>query len=226
MMTLIRVVDFESTGLSPDDALCEVGWTDINIADSGVSIEQPKAWLCNPCRRIPPEAMAVHHITNADVQGKPLPTAALGEMAEGADVFAAHRASFERQFFEGERPWICTWKVAVRLAPKAPGHSNQVLRYWLNLAADPATAMPPHRAGPDSYVTAHLLARMLTKISAEEMIAISSQPALLPYLTFGMHAMKPLDEVPSGYLEWCNQQDFDEDVLFTVRHHLSQRVAT
>jgi len=36
-----------------------------------------------------------------------------------------------------------------------------VLRYWRNLVLDPALAMPPHRAGPDAYVTACLLAELL-----------------------------------------------------------------
>ena len=50
-------------------------------------------------------------------------------------------------------------------------HSNQVLRYWLGLRLDADLAMPPHRAGPDAYVTAHLLLRMMALASVEQMIA-------------------------------------------------------
>jgi exodeoxyribonuclease X len=222
---IIRVLDLETTGLAPPDAaVCEVGWTDMQVTYPDTSIDATVFHLCNPGRPIPPQAMAVHHITDADVAEAASPTEAFRKLMDGADVFAAHKASFEQQFFEGgDKPWICTWKVAIKMAPRAPGHTNQVLRYWLNLAVDPVLAAPPHRAGPDSYVTAHLLARMLTKMSPEEMIAISAEPAVLPYFLFGKHAMKPIEEVPADYLEWCLRQDMDADVKHTCRYHLKRR---
>ena len=48
--------------------------------------------------------------------------------------------------------------MALRVWPEAPRHSNQVLRYWRGMRLDHARAMPPHRAGPDAWVTAHILA--------------------------------------------------------------------
>lgn len=220
-MTVIRVIDFETTGLPPDAAVCEVGWCDIT---DGV-IGTPVSMLCNPGRPIPPDAMAVHHITEADVADAP-PFAEVTRHLDGADVLAAHRCEFERHFFDGSKPWVCTWKVAIRLAPRAPGHSNQILRYWLKLAVDAALASPPHRAGPDAYVTAHLLARMLAKLSVEEMVALTAEPALLPYFAFGKHAMRPIEEVPDDYLDWCLRQDMDADVKHTCRHHLKLRASS
>lgn len=224
MSTLVRVIDFETTGLPPDATVCEVGWCDINVSPAGITVGLPNAAFCNPGRLIPPEVMAIHHITNEEVADAPSFADVIAPLLEGVDVFAAHRCEFERQFFGGgDVPWICTWKIAIKLAPRAPGHGNQVLRYWLKLAVDPALALPPHRAGPDAYVTAHLLARMLAKLGPEEMVAITAQPAVLPYLTFGKHAMKPIEEVPDDYLEWCLKQDMDADVKHTARQHLNAR---
>lgn len=221
---LIRVIDFETTGLPPDAAVCEVGWCDVLAGDCSPTVGGPVSRLCNPGRPIPPEAMAVHHITDEDVADAGQAMHAFAEMSAGVDVFVAHNAAFEKQFFGcGDVPWICTYKVALRLAPKAPGHSNQVLRYWLKLDVNREWAQPSHRAGPDAYVTAHLLARMVKKMTIEEMITISSQPALLPRLPFGKHSKLPIEEVPQDYLEWCLKQDFDADVKHTVRNQLELR---
>lgn len=230
-MTILKVVDVETTGLPPDAAVCELGWSDMHVAENApVAISEPQSTLINPGCPIPPVASAVHHITDADVADAPMLDDALVRAGFTFPdlVFVAHKATFEQHFLPrlAARPWICTWKVAIRLAPRAPAHTNQALRYWLKLALDPALAVPAHRAGPDAYVTAHLLARMLGKMSVEEMVELSAQPAVLPYLTFGKHAMRPLEEVDSGYLEWMTRQaDMDPDAVHTAHHHLKLRAA-
>jgi exodeoxyribonuclease X len=134
-------------------------------------------------------------------------------------VYAAHRAAFEQSFLPGVGPFICTWKVAVTLAPNAPGHSLQELRYWLKLDVDRAIADRAHRAGPDAYVCAALLLRMLAsgKMTVEQMIELSAGPVVLPKLHFGKHAGVPVREVPRDYWQWCLRQEMDADVLHTAR---------
>lgn len=146
---------------------------------------------------------------------------------DGADdemVLCAFNSRFEQKFFTVPAPWLDPYRVALHLAPQAPSHSLQALRYWLRLELNKERASPPHRASADTYITAALLQRMLAKLSVEEMLKISSRPAILPRLTFGKHAMQPLEDVPTGYLHWIveNITD-DEDVLATARHHLELR---
>lgn len=219
---IIRCVDLETCGLTPaDGGIVEVGWSDVIIDDNNIAIDTPISRLCNPGCPIPPTASAVHHWVDFDVYDKPPSSEVFIELMDGADVFCAHNAKFERQFIETEKPFICTYKVAVHHASQAPDHSLQVLRYWLKLVINPSFVMLPHRADSDSYVCAALLARMLAKISIEEMIEISSRPALLPKLRFGEHANKPLAEVPKSYLEWILKKGtFDEDVKYTANHYL------
>lgn len=124
----IRCVDFETTGTPTADvrhALCEVGWCDVSFDEADMAdgfavpiLSQPQGFLVNPGRPIPPEAMAVHHISDADVAGAPGPDVACRTLATG-DIayYAAHNAEFEAEFFGSAVTWICTYKVALRLWP-------------------------------------------------------------------------------------------------------------
>lgn len=225
---ILRSIDVETLSLEPADGVCEAAFCDlVSVAEpEGWAVLPEKACFVDPGKPIPPQASAIHHILDADVAGSVLWPQAMEWLVNGAEgIFVAHNARFERSYFDppGSR-WIDTYKVALRLAPQAPAHNLQTLRYWLKLQVYRTRAAPPHRAGPDTYVTAHLLKRMLAKLSVEDLIKISSEPALLPKFTFGKHAMKPLSEVPSYYLDWmAKQADMDEDAKATALHHLNLR---
>lgn len=234
MTTRIRMLDCETTGTEPDAGVVEVGWCDVVLWQGKWITTPPHARLVNPGKPIPPDAMAVHHITNAMVANQPaLPNvlSMWNVLDPEIELFAAHRVSFESQFFHIEPPqkWICTYKAAIRLAPNAAKHKNQFLRYWLKLELDPLLAEPPHRAGPDAYVSANILARMLNRetkagfSALDELLQISGEPVVLPRFTFGEHAMKPLRDVPASYLEWIlfkSKGEWDPDVRSTAEHWL------
>lgn len=229
----IRCIDFETTGMPEDRAkgkivdLCEIGWSD--LYDDG-SIDGPRERLTDPGIPIPPEARAVHHISDEMVRGALLSSAArdvLMEDMEPGDMFAAHNMAFERTFFSGGAfPWICTMICAKHLWEDAPGFSNQTLRYWLDIDGelDLSLAMPPHRAGPDSYVTAHILRRMTMAKSPNTLIELTNTPVLLKLVPFGKHEGMPWSDMDRGYLEWCldPRRDFKPEVLHTARHWLDR----
>lgn len=228
MTIIIRSVDIESTGLKPPEAgVVEIGWCDVENS-SPPRIGRPKAVYVNPGHPIPPEMSGIHHLVDSDVAAAPTFDIASEPILKDGVILCAYNAKFEKQFFTKPATWIDAYKVALHLAPNAPNHKLQTLRYWLKLKVDPDDAMPSHRAGPDSYVCAHLVARMLAKVSVTEMIEISDRPSLLPKFHFGMHTGKPLAEVPTDYLTWVagpkGLKD-DEDVLFTAQHHLKLRSA-
>lgn len=241
-MSIIRVIDLETSGLAPPDHQpIEIGFCDIRSTKTDLA-GSPKTWeviggfdcACNPGVPIPPEASAVHHIIDEDVRGaEPWPVAIAPIVAQAFVAqepivgLAAHSAKFERQWITDEmvrRDWICTYKCALRLWPDAPSHSNQALRYWHKpFGLDRSVAAVSHRAFPDAYVTAFLLRDMLELATIEDMIKWSSEPALQVRCHIGKWRGKPWREVDDGFLAWVSERDFDEDVIFTVRHEMDRR---
>lgn len=226
----LRVIDVETTGIPSETethALVEVGTCDLVHSVSGWRVEEPKATLVNPGRKIPVEAMAVHHIRDEDVASAPPPDRVLPTLSQDATHFCAHNIDFERKFFAGtSAPWVCTFKCALRTWPDAPSHSNQALRYFLNVDDHPdfdgALSMPPHRAAPDAYVTAFILRKLIDEHPMADLIKWSSGPALLAKVGFGKHRGKRWSEVPKDYLEWIvGKSDMDDrDVRATAKHYL------
>ena len=225
---ILRCIDFETTGFPDAEggaAVCEIGWCDVDL--DRASILPPESLFVDPGMAISPGARAVHHIQDADLADAIPADVGLHKLTTGEpSYFVAHNAKFEQEFFGGAGvPWICTYKVALRVWPDAPSHSNQVLRYWLNLELNHDLAMPPHRAGPDTYVTAHILLRAYEAgTSIEDMARWSSGPPLLPKVMFGKHRGSRWEDVPRDYLEWIvNKSDMDGDIKANARHHLKQR---
>lgn len=229
----LRVVDLETTGGDRSSEIIEVGFVDVVSDGEGWRALPPVSKLFRPRGDISFHAMAVHHLTpehfcDADPHCDEY---ALCEMfAEPADVMVAHSARFERGFIAdtatGGLPWICTVRSSKAVWPQAPGHSNQVLRYWRGFRLDPALADPAHRAGPDAWVTAHILMDLLKEASVDQLLAWSNAPRDIAVVPFGKHRRKPWSEVPSDYLSWmAAQTDMDVDAVAAARSELDRRKA-
>ena len=65
--TRFRIVDLETTGTTPNDAVVEIAAVDL----LGEQIIPVGSDLVRPPISIPPQASAVHHITDDDVSGSP-----------------------------------------------------------------------------------------------------------------------------------------------------------
>jgi exodeoxyribonuclease X len=230
---LLRVIDIETTGMAPPAEIIEFGRADVVSEANSWRIERPMARLYKPLNGIPPEIKAVHHITEADFAADtPVCTDDLLHKAVWGgtkpDVLVAHNCEFERKFIpdlatEG-LPWICTFKAALRVWPEAPGHSNQVLRYWRDLGLDQALAMPPHRAAPDAWVTAHLLVEMLKVTTVEQLVAWTLEPKFMTKLAFGKHRGLAWADVPVDYLQWMTtQRDMDQDAVWWATQEIARR---
>lgn len=225
-MTVIRVIDFETTGIEPPAQVCEVGLCDLHLEEK--RIDTPRNWLCG-VNSMPPEVRAVHHISLAECEGcGPFQA---GDMFrdEVANAIAAHNADFETRFFPSPLPVICTYKAALRVWPDAPSHSNGALRYWLEdagkIAPDHALTQPAHRAGPDAYVTAHiLLALFETGATGRDMIAWTKEPRLLPTCPIGKFRGKPWPEVEAGFLGWMlRQPTMEDDLKWNAEREIARR---
>ena len=241
MINQILVIDTETTGLDHEkDKVVEIGAVMVAYspkkgkAKAKGTIKGSFQTLVNPLMKMPPYARAVHHLSDEDLKDAPLFDVALEELKEfsGKDKFwaAAQSAGFDSGFFPKKSKWICTWRCARHLWPDLESHSNQALRYalpdvndWIEKAgAD--KAMPPHRALPDAWVTAHVVLKMLEGKTPDELLALTEEPILMKKIPFGMHRGTKFEELPASYLSWmCRQVDMDPDAKFSADYWLRQK---
>jgi exodeoxyribonuclease X len=237
---LLRAIDLETTGLDPAlDRICEIAVVDLKIRPVGENksvVERGDMWetLVDPRRPIPPEASGVHDITDEMVAGKPKIGDLLERLTAGPpDAYCAHNARFDSSFFRpADIKWLCSYKLSLWLWPEAPSHKLNALRYWLKLRLNPPenVVQRSHSAAWDAYICAAILRRVWHSegVTFDDMLRVSNEPAMLPRLTFGEHAMKPIAEVPSSYFQWIinkggGSKGFDEDVLATAMRELQRR---
>lgn len=231
MSVRLRVIDFETTGLEPPAQVVEVGICDLEQCGDGTwEVGEPESWLCGGVDAMPPEVRAVHHISLIDLEGSPpFDRSRLFDGAPTPSALVAHNYEFEARFLgEHGLPTICTLKAALRVWPDAPGHSNQVLRYWLEdrglLSLDDAQAMPPHRAGPDAYVTAHILKALFAAgATGREMVAWTAEPRIMARLPFGKHKGAAWSAVPADYLAWAMRSELDDDFKWNAQREINRR---
>ena len=220
---LIRVIDFETLGWTAEDGVCEVGWCDVYEDGCG----EPNAMLVDPGKPIPPKVTGVHGTTDAMVAGCPPTSAGFMRLTEGGPTaFCAHNCEFEQRFFKGgDTPWICTYKVALRVIENAPSYKNGELITHLGITVDPAWSFPLHRAGPDAYLTARLLSKLMEFASVDDMIRWSREPKQVRHMPFGRHKGKPWSEVPTRDLRWIvhEAERMGDDIKEAARRELLAR---
>lgn len=232
-MTTIRVIDLETTGLDKESRVIELGWCDYEVETKAIGEPQSRLFHVD---FIPPESRAVHHIRTSDIPASAQPFDVFADVKMPADqmaitYFAAHNSSFETQFLPDLGGYmLCTWKAALRAWPDAPSHSNGALRYWLEdqgkIAPDWNKAQPAHRAGPDAYLTAHLLRALFEHgITGREMVGWTREPPILPTCPIGdPWRGKKWADVDAGFLNWIvNKDGMDEDNKWNARRELQRR---
>ena len=245
-MAKLIFFDTETTGNTEKDFLCQIAY---KVHDPSTSLGASTfAGLYKPPIKIPPEASAVHHITNKMVKDLPafkesgdLPR--VKKVFEDKDaIVVAHNAPFDllmikKEGIEPEKS-ICTLRVARHLdkEEKIERFNLQYLRYLLDLDVE----ADAHNALGDVLVLEKLFERLKNKMmesensgekeTLEKMIEISSHPSLLHTFKFGKHNGKRIEEVmriDRGYLEWLlaqklNGEGVDEDWIYTLKHHLGK----
>lgn len=193
----------------------------------GRSIMLPCSRLCR-VQTMPPEVRAIHHITFEQCRDcEPFDPNEI--LLWPCDAFAAHNSAFEAKFCPAlaSKPVICTYKAALRVWPDAPGHGNFALYYWLQDQGSVGALgeIQAHRAGPDAYVTAHLLRALFDAgHTGREMVAWTKEPALLPRCPIGKFRGMAWSEVDAGFLGWMlRQPDMGEDLRWNAEREIARR---
>ena len=228
--------DTETTGNTEKDFLVQISYK-VYPAPGGDENEDFTG-LYQPPVRIPPEASAVHHITNRMVEGKKSFKES-GDLEkikklfeDGNSVVVAHNAPFDLLMIKKEgvipKKFICTLRVARFLdrEEKIERYNLQYLRYLLEIEIDAEA----HDAMGDVLVLEKLFERLKTKMMSEiptqggrklteeeaieKMVEISSHPSLMHTFKFGKYNGQRIEEVikaDRGYLEWLLAQKLSGD---------------
>ncbi len=238
-MKNIIFFDTETTGNTNNDFLCQIAYK---------NGEETFENLYNPGIKIPPEASAVHHVSNKMVENKEKFSESkdykkIKELFEDPNtVVVAHNVLFDLMIIEKEnikpKNFICTLRVARDLDKegKIDRYNLQYLRYLLEIEVNAQA----HDALGDVLVLEKLFERLKNKIkenenlddqqAIEKMIEISSHPSIFKTINFGKHVGKKLEDIAKedkGYLEWLLNEKLkgeapDEDWIYTLKHYLNK----
>ena len=168
----VIVLDFETTGLSPDygDRAIEIGAVKIINGEISDSFQQ----LMNPGKRINSFIEGYTGITNAMLsKALPVKEVMLGfyDFIEDYNL-VAHNAAFDCRFLDSEfkrikrkqqAEFACSMLIARRVYQAAPNHKLGTLVEYRSLPNDGTF----HRALADAEMTAHLWLAMMDDIKSK-----------------------------------------------------------
>ncbi len=176
MADTVVVLDFETTGLSPDmgDRAIEIGA--VRLVDGEV-VDRFQA-LMNPGRRISGFIESYTGISNAMLESAAPCSEVMHRFADfvGDSNMVAHNASFDKRFLDAELARIsrrysgaftCSLLAARRIFQAAPNHKLGTLVSYINLSSDGEF----HRALYDSEMTAKVWVAMLSIIRDQHGLA-------------------------------------------------------
>jgi DNA polymerase III subunit epsilon len=221
--------DCESTGLDPKtDSIIEIAIVKFTFDGEISSYET----LIDPCRTIPPESTKIHNITDEMVKGKPKIQEVLPEILShiNGHIVVGHSVTFDIDILLAaaqkhcaptslsEAPFIDTLRLA-RLYGQSPVNSLEKLREHFNIPAEGA-----HRAMNDVRVNIGIFKYLSNGFrTSEAILERLKKPVALRLMPLGKHRGRPFKEVPQQYLSWAANQDFDRDLLFSIRSELKKR---
>lgn len=168
----VIVLDFETSGLSPDmgDRAIEVGAVRIEAGQITGRFQS----LMNPGIRVSGFIEDYTGITNRMLRAAPPCKTVMAQLADfiAEHDLVAHNASFDQRFLDAECQRIrrryagtfaCSMLAARRVYPDAPNHKLGTLVTFNQLP----TSGTFHRALADAEMTAHLWLGMLSDIRAQ-----------------------------------------------------------
>lgn len=171
-METIAVIDFETTGLSPNlgDRATEVA---VVLLEKEKVIDRFQS-LMNAGVRIPSYIEALTGISNAMIRKAPPVADVMRELADfvGEAPLVAHNASFDRKFLDAEwgnirrqrrQEFACSMLLARRIYQASPNHQLATLVNYLGLPWEGRY----HRAMADAEMTAHLFIKIVSDLKRQ-----------------------------------------------------------
>jgi DNA polymerase-3 subunit epsilon len=164
-MDTVAVIDFETTGMSPETGARATEIAAVLVRDGRV-VDRYQS-LMNAGAHVPVFIEQLTGITNEMVRAAPSAARVMREVADfvGGHPLVAHNASFDRKFWDAElarirarriQEFACTMLLARRVYPQAPNHKLGTLVRFAGLPV----AGRFHRAMADAEMAAGLLLKI------------------------------------------------------------------
>jgi DNA polymerase-3 subunit epsilon len=165
----------------------------------------------NPGCPIPPEATAIHHISNEMVADAPsfkvIAEEFMAFCPDGTVLIAHNNDAFDKLFLEQEFKraglafpayrFIDTLKWARKYRADLPRHTLQSLREVYGFPSNQA-----HRALDDVIVLHQVFSAMIDDLPIQKVMELLAKPQVLSKMPFGKHQGKMLADIPKNYVTW------------------------
>lgn len=222
-------LDCEATGLDIDtDAIIELAAVKFTLSHHLDSFES----LIDPCQPIPELSMKIHRITNEMVQGKPKIKEILPSFLKFIEghIIVGHGIKFDIdmivkaaknnqvQCHIEKQLTIDTLRLA-RLYGQTSVNSLEILRQHFNILSDGA-----HRAMNDVIVNIEVFKHLSkTFQTTENLLSRLQKPIAMKTMPLGKYRGRVFKDIPTDYLSWAAHQNFDQDLLFSIKGELKKR---
>lgn len=188
--------------------------------------------LIDPLMPIPEVSMAIHHITDDMVKDKPKIHEVLPHILQfiGSDIIVGHGITNDIAFLNAAakqhsipcklegHPYLDTLRMA-RLYGESPINSLEKLRQHFNIAEEGA-----HRAMNDVIVNIEVFKYLAKRFkTTEQIVNRLKSPIRLKTMPLGKHKGRLFGDIPVEYLRWAVNQEFDQDLMFSLKTELKKR---
>ena len=196
----------------------EIAYAPIEIANGKLSLDKSQVFdqLYIVDEPISFAAMAVHHILESDLVGKPLYTTF--KLPAETQYIIGHNIDYDIRAIEkcgvdtSHIKAICTLALARLVWPDAEAHNISALIYMISKGSEKAREMikKAHRADMDIILTANILMHVVHQLkinSMEQLFAVSEDARIPRVINFGKHRGTAIAELPADYIQWLMRQD-------------------
>jgi len=222
-------LDCETTGLDVEqDRIIEIALVRFTFDE----ILETYETLIDPQMLIPEASTNIHHITDSMVKGKPKIQEILPTIFTfiGRSIIVGHGITNDIAFVcsaakrnnvpckLASHPYLDTLRMA-RLYGESPINSLEKLRQHFNIAEEGA-----HRAMNDVVVNIEVFKYLSMRFkTTEQIVNRLKSPIQLKTMPLGKHKGRSFAEIPVEYLRWAVNQNFDQDLMFSLKTELKKR---
>ncbi len=183
MTETVYVIDFETTGLSPQQGARAIEVAAVKVRND--QIESSYTSLINPGLQVPIDIQRLTGITESMRLSAPSPKKVFDELYRfiGSNPLVAHNASFDKKFLISEfgflglpvnNSFACTLKLARRVYPNASSHRLGSILTYADINVPPNL----HRALADAIATAELWLQMRSDLLSKRTLNDTGHEAI------------------------------------------------